>query len=126
MKSSDPIEKDMVARKKEERIVDAEINKRSTGLVLSNNNQPVMPWSKTRQLDRMRQGLPAKLQPVLALVPTHVGTARPRHRSACMPSDGGCGGAHPIGINTGTGRTTAHNTHVGGNAPNYGTGGTCN
>ncbi|KAM1321148.1 hypothetical protein ACFX2I_014128 [Malus domestica] len=82
---------------------------------------PVMPWSKTRQLDRMRQGLPAKLQPVLALVPTHVGTARPRHRSACMPSDGGCGGAHPIGINTGTGRTTAHNTHVGGNAPNYGT-----
>ncbi|KAM1977647.1 hypothetical protein FF1_014220 [Malus domestica] len=98
MKSSDPIEKDMVARKKEERIVDAEINKRSTGLVLR-----AADWNSP-----------------------DVGTARPRHRSACMPSDGGCGGAHPIGINTGTGRTTAHNTHVGGNAPNYGTGGTCN
>ncbi|TQE03339.1 hypothetical protein C1H46_011065 [Malus baccata] len=59
---------------------------------------------------------------------THQMWALPGHgtgQPACQVTKGAVG-AHPIGINTGTGRTTAHNTHVGGNAPNYGTGGTYN
>lgn len=102
----------------------------------------VMPWSKTRRLGRMRQGLPAILQPVLALVPTRIlrlgpqGSRLELTRCGHCPGHGtgqpagpvteGAVGAHPIGINTRTGRTTAHNTLVGGNAPNYGTGGTYN
>ncbi|KAM2229826.1 hypothetical protein ACFX1S_014314 [Malus domestica] len=98
MKSSDPIENDMVARKKEERIVDAKINKCSTGLVLSNNNQPVMPWSKTRQLDRMRQGLPAKLQPVLALVPTRILRLGPQGSRLELTRCGHCPATAPVSL----------------------------
>ncbi|XP_009376127.2 18 kDa seed maturation protein-like [Pyrus x bretschneideri] len=129
MKCSDPIEKDVAAGKKEERIVDAEINKRNameqnaaarrdeagaTGYTATGAGTGTHTYSTTGAT-----GQPTGTHQMSAL-PGH-GTGQP----AGQVTEGAVG-AHPVGINTGTGRTTAHNTRVGGNVPNYGTGGTYN
>ncbi|KAM1109428.1 hypothetical protein COP2_009134 [Malus domestica] len=127
MKSSDPVEKDMAARKKEERIVEAEVNKHeameqnaaarrdvavATGYTATGAGTGTHTYSTTGAA-----GQPTGTHQMSAL-PGH-GTGQPAGQVT-----EGVAEAHPIGTNTGTGRSTAHNTNVGGNATKYGTGGT--
>ncbi|XP_009369595.2 late embryogenesis abundant protein 46 [Pyrus x bretschneideri] len=129
MKSSDPVEKDMAARKKEERIVEAEVNKREAMEQNAAARRDVAvstgytATGKTGTGTRTYSTTGAAGQPTgthqMSALPGH-GTGQP----AGQVTEGVVAEAHPIGTNTGTGRTTGHNTNVGGNATNYGTGGT--
>lgn len=134
--AKDPIQKDMATQKKEERIADAELNKREA----HDHNAAVRHGAAPAGSTGYGTG-PTGYTTAGAGTATHSttgATGQPTgfHQMSALPGHGtgqptgqvveGVETAHPIGINTGTGRTTAHNTHLGGNAPGYGARGTYN
>ncbi|KAL5806213.1 hypothetical protein ACOSQ3_029126 [Xanthoceras sorbifolium] len=138
MKANDPIEKEMATERKEERIEQAEINKRearggqhpshtSTGTGGAyTESGPGSGYGTTGTGNRTASystsgayGYPTGAQQMSAL-PGH-GTGQPTGQVI-----EGVAVSHPIGINSGTGHNPSHNTHVEGTGgPTYGTGG-CN
>ncbi|KAH0971937.1 hypothetical protein GBA52_024093 [Prunus armeniaca] len=127
MTAHDPVEKDMAARKGEERMVGAKLNKREA---MTHNT-----------VARHKASVGGPTGYTASGTGTHTystsgATAQPTgaHQMSALPGHGteqpagqvteGVVESHPIGINTSTGRTAAHNTGVGRNPPGYGTGGT--
>lgn len=124
MQAHDPTEKEIAREKKEQRKAEAELNK----LEAREHNAAVSQAAKTGY---------STTGTGTATYSTTGTTGQPTgaHQMYALPGDGtgqptgqvteGTVGAHPIGTNTRTGRTTAHNTRVEGTggAPGYGTGG---
>lgn len=121
MTAHDPIEKDMASQKKEERINQAEWNKQEAKELNAANKQATAATGT---------GTGAHSYSTTGVTGQPTGT----HQMSAVPGHGtghptgqvveGVVGSHPIGTNTGTGKTTAgHNTRVGGGTTDYGTGG---
>ena len=170
MTARDPLQKEMATEKKEERINEAELNKREArehnaaakqAAASGGNTGQYTNWSGTDNYSTTTGGYGyptgtggTGTYPTSAeyghttgtgtsgtttysttgeygcTTGTHQMSAVPRHGTG-RPAGGnvteGVVSSHPIGTDTGTGRTTARNTRVGGgagNAPGYGTGGT--
>ncbi|BFG38253.1 hypothetical protein CerSpe_245270 [Prunus speciosa] len=127
MAAHDPVEKDMAARKREERMVEAELNKREA---MAHNAAARHRESVGGPTGYTASGTGTHTYSTTGITGQPTGA----HQMSALPGHGtgqpageiteGVVESDPIGINTGTGRTTAHNTRVGGNAPGYGTGGT--
>ncbi|KAL6555439.1 hypothetical protein OROGR_006697 [Orobanche gracilis] len=114
-----PTEKEMATERKEERVHNAELNKleeREHNAAARQAGHADAHGSHSYAAARMT-GQPTGGHQMSAL-PGH-GTGHPTGQVT-----EGLVKSHPIGTATGTGRTTAHNTHVGGGAnTGHGTGG---
>ncbi|XP_062006433.1 late embryogenesis abundant protein 46 [Rosa rugosa] len=134
MKAQDPIQKDMATQKKEGRIAEAEQHKREAmdhNTAAKHGTAPARSTGYgTEPTGYSTSGAGTATYPTTGATGQQTGF----NQMSALPGHGtgepagqvveGVATAHPIGTSTGTGRTTAHNTHVGGNAPGYGTGGT--
>ncbi|KAF5737342.1 hypothetical protein HS088_TW13G00221 [Tripterygium wilfordii] len=131
----DPLQKEMATQKKDERIMEAELNKQEA----RTHNAAVKHGAQTHGHTGMTTsgaggyttGAPGTT--TYSTSGVH-GQGTGAHQMSALPGHGtgqphgqvteGVVGSHPIGTNTGTGGTTAHNTGVGGTgATGYGTGG---
>ncbi|KAF9613031.1 hypothetical protein IFM89_005465 [Coptis chinensis] len=109
MSAHDPIEKDMATQRKEDKIIQAEINKQET----REHNA-----TARQQVGGVTGGT------------TGGGHSTGMHQMSSLPGHGGgqvvegTVQSHPIGMNAGTGRTAAQNPRAGGDTNlGYGTGG---
>ncbi|GFP91083.1 18 kDa seed maturation protein [Phtheirospermum japonicum] len=117
MTAHDPTEKQMATERKEERIHHAELNKQEAREQNAAAKMGVQTGGTHSYTASGVTGQPTGGHQMSAL-PGH-GTGQPTGQVV-----EGTVKSHPIGTATGTGRTTAHNTHVGGGAnTGYGTGG---
>ncbi|XP_050383281.1 late embryogenesis abundant protein 46 [Argentina anserina] len=136
-RAHDPIQKDMATQKKEGRIAEAEQHKREAMYHNAAARHGAAPTGSTGYgtgpTNYSTPGAGTATHSTTGAAGQHTGF----NQMSALPGHGtgeptgqvleGVATAHPVGTNTGTGRTTAHNTHVGGgNAPGYGTGGTYN
>ncbi|XP_061346399.1 18 kDa seed maturation protein [Gastrolobium bilobum] len=130
MTARDPLKKEMATQKKDAKINQAELEKQA-----AREHNAAAKQSAT--VGHMGQGHYTTGTGTAPYSTTgEYGQPMGAHQTSAMPGHGtgqptsnvtdGVVGSHPIGTNTGTGRTTAHNTRVGGNqnASGYGTGGT--
>ncbi|KAL6145322.1 hypothetical protein ACLB2K_056010 [Fragaria x ananassa] len=135
VKAHDPIQKDMATQKKEARIAEAEQQKREAMDHNAAAKHGAAPTGSTGYgsgpTNYSTGGAGTATYSTTGATGQHTGlnqmSALPGHGTGAPTGQvvEGVANAHPIGTNTGTGRTTAHNPHVGGNAPgSYGTGGT--
>ncbi|KAL6523215.1 hypothetical protein OROGR_016818 [Orobanche gracilis] len=112
-----PTEKEMATERKEERVHNAELNKLEEREHNAAAGQAGRTGGSRSYATTGVTGQPTGGHQMSAL-PGH-GTGQPTGHLI-----DGTVKSHPIGTATGTGRTTAHNTHVGGGAnTGYGTGG---
>ncbi|XP_062112217.1 late embryogenesis abundant protein 46 [Humulus lupulus] len=131
MKAHHPLEKEMATDRKDQRIAEAELNKREA----REQNAAAKEAAKTGINAGGHTGHTATGTGTTTYSATGA-TGQPTgiHQMSALPGHGigqpaghvteGTVGTHPIGTNTGTGRTTAHNTSGGGTgAPGYWTGG---
>ncbi|XP_010036485.2 18 kDa seed maturation protein [Eucalyptus grandis] len=138
MTAHDPVEKQMATEKKHERIDQAELNKQ---MAREENAASKQSTAATGHLANTTTGpgtTTTTTTGTTATYPTTGATGRPTgaHQMSALPGHGtgqpvrqvveGVAGSQPIGTNTGTGQTTAHNTRVGGTGQGYGTGGAYN
>lgn len=124
MTAHDPVEKEMATQKKEERKAEAELNKQE----VREHNAAARQAGANKGYTTGSTGTTT-----YSTTGTHGQPTGP-HQMSAVPGHGsgqptaevveGTVGSHPIGTNTGTGGTTAHNARVGGGAAGYGTGGT--
>ncbi|CAH8312665.1 unnamed protein product [Eruca vesicaria subsp. sativa] len=125
MTTRDPIQKQMATQKKEGRINEAEMQKREA----CEHNAAM------KEASGAGTGTGLGLGSATHSTTGQVGHGTGTHQMSALPGHGtgqptgqvveGTAVTEPIGTNTGTGRTTAHNTHVGGGTgtTGYGTGG---
>ncbi|KAG2262934.1 hypothetical protein Bca4012_012639 [Brassica carinata] len=123
MTTRDPIQKEMATQKKEGRINQAEMQKRE-----AREHNAAM-----KEASGAGTGTGLGLGTATHSTTGHVGHGTGTHQMSALPGHGtgeptghvvdGTAVTEPIGTNTGTGRTTAHNTRVGGGTTGYGTGG---
>lgn len=124
MKTRDPVVKEMATQKKEGRINQAEMQKREA---MEHN-------AAMKQSAGAGTGTGLGLGTATHSTTGHVGHGTGTHQMSALPGHGtgqptgrvveGTAVTDPIGKNTGTGRTTAHNSRVGGGGTTgYGTGG---
>ncbi|CAN8298475.1 unnamed protein product [Cochlearia groenlandica] len=121
IKTQDPVLKQMATHKKEAKINQAEMQKREA----REHN------ALTKESGRTGTGL--GLGTATHSTTGHFGHGTGTQQMSALPGHGteqptghvidGMAVTEPIGTNTGTGRTTAHNSRVGGGATGYGTGG---
>ena len=131
MTARDPVEKEIAREKKEERVTQAELDKqaarehnaaarvaKNAGFACHTGYTTTGAGTGTGTATYSTTGV--------------TGHTTGAHQMSALPGHGtgqvveGAVGSHPVGINTGTGRTTAaHNTNVEGTggAQGYGTGG---
>ncbi|KAL1196897.1 Late embryogenesis abundant protein 46 [Cardamine amara subsp. amara] len=127
MKTRDPLQKEMATQKKEGRINQAEMQKREA----MEHNAAMRESAGAGTGTGTGLGLGTATHSTTGQVGHGTGT----HQMSALPGHGtgqptgrvveGTAVTDPIGTNTGTGRTTAHNTRVGGGGgtTGYGTGG---
>ncbi|KAJ7971446.1 18 kDa seed maturation protein [Quillaja saponaria] len=124
----DPLQKEMATQKKDERIHEADLNKKEA-------REENAAAKQAASAGTGGHGIHHRAGPGTTTYSTTGTTVQQTgaHQMSSMPGHGagqpmteGVVASHPSGTNTGTGRTTAHNTHVGGtgNTTGYGTGGT--
>ncbi|CAN7069274.1 hypothetical protein IGI04_041839 [Brassica rapa subsp. trilocularis] len=123
MTTRDPLQKEMATQKKEGRINEAEMQKRE-----AREHNAVM-----KEASGAGTGTGLGMGTATHSTTGHVGHGTGTHKMSALPGHGtgqpaghvvdGTAVTEPIGTNTGTGRTTAHNTRVGGGTTGYGTGG---
>ena len=121
VKAHDPVEKEMATDKKEQRKAEAELNKREA----REYNAAMREAAKSGVNTGGHTGY-STTGVETATYSTTGSTGQPTglHQTSALPGHGtgqvteGTVETHPLGINTGTGRTAAHNTRV------EGTGGT--
>uniref|UniRef100_A0A7N0UB25 Seed maturation protein LEA 4 n=1 Tax=Kalanchoe fedtschenkoi TaxID=63787 RepID=A0A7N0UB25_KALFE len=120
MSAHDPVEKDMAAQRKEERIQQAEMNKQQTrehNAAAMGHSTGVLGTGGT--YSHSATGVPGHS------TGTHQMSAMPGHGTG-QPLGGhvveGTVGSRPIGTATGTGGTTAHHTQAGVNPGTHPTG----
>ncbi|KAK4485371.1 hypothetical protein RD792_008013 [Penstemon davidsonii] len=117
MTASNPTEKEMATDRKEERIHHAELSKQEVREHNAAAKQGAHTGGTHSYSTTGQTGQATGIHQMSAL-PGH-GTGEPMGHVT-----EGTIKSHPIGTATGTGRTTAHNTHVGGGGnAGYGTGG---
>ncbi|KAI4300694.1 hypothetical protein L6164_034041 [Bauhinia variegata] len=132
MTAHDPLQKEMATQKKEERINQAELDKQEA----RQHNAAARQSASAAGGQHMGQGNYTTGTGGSATYSTtgEYGQPMGTHQMSAMPGHGtghptghvteGVVGSHPIGTETGAGRTSAaHNTRVGGNAQRYATGG---
>ncbi|KAH9673927.1 Late embryogenesis abundant protein 46 [Citrus sinensis] len=126
MKAHDPVEKEMATEKKEERRMQAELEKQEAREHNAAAKQATggLGYTTADSYSHSTTGMhgrPTGGQQMSALA-GH-GTGQPAGQMT-----EGVVGSHPMGVNTGTGHNPAHNTRVGGGggATGYGTGGSYN
>ncbi|CAA7026852.1 unnamed protein product [Microthlaspi erraticum] len=126
MRTRDPVQKQMATQKKEGRINQAEMEKRET----REHNAAMKEASGAGTGIGTGLGLGSATHSTTG----HLGHGTGTHQMSALPGHGtghptghvveGTTLTEPIGTNTGTGRTTAHNSRVGGGGTTgYGTGG---
>lgn len=123
MQAHSPMEKAAATEKKEERLTQAEINK------LDAMKQNAAARHNSPQVGGSNPGFtaatasPASGVQQMSAMPGH-GTGQPTGGYVAE----GVVESHPIGLDSGTGQTMAHNTRAGGNPPGpyHSTGGTYN
>ncbi|KAG5402882.1 hypothetical protein BRARA_C00264 [Brassica rapa] len=123
MTTRDPVQKQMATQKKEAKINQAEMQKRE---VREHN-------AAMKEAAGGGTGTGLVLGSATHSTTGHVGHGTGTHQMSDLPGHGtGQATGHvverttltePIGTNTGTGRTAAHNAHVGGGTTGYGTSG---
>lgn len=121
MTAHDPIEKEMATEKKEERRMQAELDKQAAKQATSAAGGPGYGYTTADSYSHSTTGMhghPTGGQQMSALA-GH-GTGQPAGQMT-----EGMVGSHPIGDNAGTGYNPVHNARVGdgGGATGYGTGG---
>ncbi|KAF5750670.1 18 kDa seed maturation protein [Tripterygium wilfordii] len=134
-KAHDPLQKEMATQKKEDRINEAGLNKQEARTHNAAVKQGVQSHGPTGMPTSGAGGYTTGAPGTTTYSTTGAhGQGTGAHQMSALPGHGigqphgqvteGEVGSHPIGTNTGTGRTTAHNTGVGGtDATGYGTGG---
>ncbi|KAG2334822.1 hypothetical protein Bca52824_006002 [Brassica carinata] len=125
MTTRDPVQKQMATEKKEAKINQAEMQKRE----VREHNAAMKEAAGAGTGTGTGLGLGSATHSTTG----HVGHGTGTHQMSALPGHGtgqpaghvveGTTLTEPIGTNIGTGRTTAHNTHVGGGTTRYGTGG---
>ncbi|CAN6810219.1 unnamed protein product [Brassica oleracea var. botrytis] len=123
MTTRDPVQKQMATQKKEAKINQAEMQKRE---VREHN-------AAMKEAAGGGTGTGLGLGSATHSTTGHVGHGTGTHQMSALPGHGtgqatghvveGTTLTEPIGTNTGTGRTAAHNAHVGGGTTGYGTSG---
>ncbi|KAF8007195.1 hypothetical protein BT93_K1250 [Corymbia citriodora subsp. variegata] len=136
MTAHDPVQKEMATERKNERMEEAEVNKQMAREENAASKQSTAATGHMAMANTTTgPGATTTTTGTTATYSTTGATGRPTgaHQMSALPGHGtgqpagqvveGVAGSHPVGTNTGTGRTTAHNTRVGGTGQGYGTGG---